>query len=380
MPEKDNGQDLAKAAVFFERAGKAGLTDNFDDAITFILNFYENESNSEYIDRMIKAKIVRKGIVDFASEIQKTFLEHEKRLVELQDKILSMDFHPFFKFLYSTPEIKSILMKNESCIELLYSSMQGLTSMAKDLKAQVEFGKLYSNQWHFFFELLQNAVDAGSEEVLVKRKMIEDEWCLLIANKGKKFSPMDVWGIASIKQGMKSSKEIGYFGIGFKSVQEICDSPIIISTPFQFRLNFGQRKREDYVEWNLNKIYSNVFSIEQLRYNNYFIFDEIKTEEYTGFEEKVIKTIDPMFMMFLTPLKEILFSFENLEDKALKVKRKLYRNEFEIINIDDNKEQFIINRHSQKFNIENKEFERQVQIAFKINEKSKKIRKIIRKT
>jgi len=229
---------------------------NFDDAIRFILKFYEIESNSEYIDKIIKIKIVSKGIVDFASEIQKTFLEYEEKLVELCNKILTIDFHPFFKFLYSNQKINNNLMKNESCIELLYSSMQGLTPMAKDLKTHVEFGKLYSNQWHFFFELLQNAVDADSEKVLVRRKLIENEWCLLFANKGKKFSPMDVWGIASINQGMKSSKNIGYFGIGFKSVQEICDSPIIISTPFQFRLNFGQRKRENYVEWNLSEVYS----------------------------------------------------------------------------------------------------------------------------
>ncbi len=347
--------------------------DNFDDAISFILKFYEIESNLEYIDKIIKAKIICKGIVDFASEIQKTFLEYEEKLVELCKKILIMNFHPFFKFLYSNQEINNNLEKNESCIEILYSSMQCLNSMAKDLKAQEEFGKLYSNQWHFFFELLQNAVDAESEKVLVKRKLIENELCLLFANKGKKFSPMDVWGIASIKQGMKSSKNIGYFGIGFKSVQEICDSPIIISQPFQFRLNLGKRNRPYYVEWNLSEAYSKAFSLEQLRYKNYFILDEIKKEEYSGFEEKVIDKIDPMFMMFLTPLKEIIFSFEGLEDKLLNVKRKSLGNGFEIIDIDDNKEKFIINRYSKKFIIENKEFERQVQIAFKINEKSKKI-------
>lgn len=345
----------------------------FEDAIIFITKFYEIESNLEYFDELINTNYKCKGIVDFACEIQKNFLEHKEILKELCDRIQSMNFHPFIKFLYSNQDFNNNMMKNESCIELLYSSMQGLTSMAKDLKAQEEFGKLYSNQWHFFFELLQNAVDADAEEVLVKRKVIEDEWCFLFANKGKKFSPMDVWGIASIKQGMKSSKNIGFFGIGFKSIQEICDSPIIMSTPFQFRLNLGQRKREDYVEWNLSEVYSESFSLEQLRYNNYFILDQIKMKEYSGFEDKVIEMIDPLFMMFLTPLKEINFSFEGLEDKILKVKRRSYDKDFEIISIDNNKEQFITKRYTKKFSIEDKEFERQVQIAFKIIKKSKKI-------
>ncbi|KKL19282.1 hypothetical protein LCGC14_2467040, partial [marine sediment metagenome] len=103
--------------------------DNFDDAISFILKFYEIESNSEYIDKIIKEKTVCKGIVDFASEIQKTFMDYEEWLVELYTKVPTMDFHPFFKFLYSNQEIDKQLMKNQSCVKLLYSSMQCLTSM-----------------------------------------------------------------------------------------------------------------------------------------------------------------------------------------------------------------------------------------------------------
>lgn len=83
----------------------------------------------------------------------------------------------------------------------------------------------------YFFELIQNVRDANKEknqdgEVFIELK----NDVLSISNTGAEFSTKGVEGITTIGQSTKHSQDyIGFKGIGFKSVQEVTETPRIIT-------------------------------------------------------------------------------------------------------------------------------------------------------
>lgn len=86
---------------------------------------------------------------------------------------------------------------------------------------------LYSDPTHFLFELLQNAEDAGAEDV--KFRLYADR--LELEHDGRPFSPEDVIGICDLVGSAKKEDltKIGKFGIGFKSVYSHTDTPMVHS-------------------------------------------------------------------------------------------------------------------------------------------------------
>lgn len=99
--------------------------------------------------------------------------------------------------------------------------------------------QFYSDQTHFIYELLQNAQDALKRRSIaepdhtfpksVKFSLFSDR--LELRHCGQKFDKEDVKGISDILRGTKSldTKQIGKFGIGFKSVYAFTESPEIHS-------------------------------------------------------------------------------------------------------------------------------------------------------
>lgn len=78
------------------------------------------------------------------------------------------------------------------------------------------------------FELLQNAADAlrdkpGRCEVLLTRS------CLYVANEGEPLSPSGVETLMAAHRSGKRDEQIGRFGLGFKSVLAVTDSPRLFS-------------------------------------------------------------------------------------------------------------------------------------------------------
>lgn len=95
--------------------------------------------------------------------------------------------------------------------------------------------KPYSDPAHFIFELLQNADDAGAKEVEFDIKSN----CLIMHHNAKRdFDLNDIEGVSRI--GNSSKKEeltpIGKFGLGFKSVFAITETPIIYSGIFRIKI------------------------------------------------------------------------------------------------------------------------------------------------
>jgi hypothetical protein len=85
--------------------------------------------------------------------------------------------------------------------------------------------RVYADPGHFFFELLQNADDAGASWFEAR---IEPD-AITIRHDGAPFSLLDLVGVLSIGQTTKRAEQIGFFGVGFKSVYEVCERPRIRS-------------------------------------------------------------------------------------------------------------------------------------------------------
>ncbi|MEM9187737.1 MAG: transglutaminase domain-containing protein [Myxococcota bacterium] len=99
---------------------------------------------------------------------------------------------------------------------------------AEDLLAR----RVYADPGHFLFELLQNADDAGARRF----EAVFHSDRAVICNDGAPFSFLDLVGVLSIGQTTKAVQQIGFFGVGFKSVYEVCERPRLHSGAFDVEI------------------------------------------------------------------------------------------------------------------------------------------------
>ena len=93
---------------------------------------------------------------------------------------------------------------------------------------------LYNNPSHFIYEILQNAEDAGAKEIGFE--LFEDR--LDIYHNGKDFNLEDIKGVTRIGNSKKryDLTVIGKFGVGFKSVFAITETPHIFSGKYNVKI------------------------------------------------------------------------------------------------------------------------------------------------
>jgi len=93
--------------------------------------------------------------------------------------------------------------------------------------------RLYPDNAHFVYELLQNAEDAGATKVYFS---LQKDCLYFLHNGGKKFSVDDINSITSIGQSQKleDTNKIGKFGVGFKSVFSYTNTPSVHSSSVSF--------------------------------------------------------------------------------------------------------------------------------------------------
>ncbi len=92
--------------------------------------------------------------------------------------------------------------------------------------------RVYTDPGHFLVELLQNAEDAGA----VRFKLEFGPRRIVLWHDGIAFDTRDVVGVTSIGQTTKRKQQIGFFGVGFKSVYEVTDRPQIYSDVYRFEI------------------------------------------------------------------------------------------------------------------------------------------------
>jgi len=92
--------------------------------------------------------------------------------------------------------------------------------------------RVYTDPGHFLIELLQNAEDTGA----TTWKLVFDADRIIVWHDGKPFDARDVVGVCSIGQTTKRKSQIGFFGVGFKSVYEVTARPQIYSDVYAFEI------------------------------------------------------------------------------------------------------------------------------------------------
>jgi len=107
----------------------------------------------------------------------------------------------------------------------------------------------YSDPSHFVYELLQNAEDEGATEVEIK--LYTDKF--LFKHNGKPFDIRDIKGVTGLGNSKKQEdlNAIGKFGLGFKSVFAVTQTPRIYSGDHAFEIKrfFLPEKLGERPEW-----------------------------------------------------------------------------------------------------------------------------------
>lgn len=114
-------------------------------------------------------------------------------------------------------------------VEVIASAPKAVSqSNAEQLLAR----RVYTDPGHFLIELLQNAEDAGADTW----RVVFDADKVIVWHNGSAFDTRDVVGVTSIGQTTKTKSQIGFFGVGFKSIYEITDRPRVFSDVYQFEI------------------------------------------------------------------------------------------------------------------------------------------------
>lgn len=92
--------------------------------------------------------------------------------------------------------------------------------------------RVYTDPGHFLIELLQNAEDASARTF----RVIFDRTRILVWHDGSPFDVRDLVGVTSIGQTTKRKQQIGFFGVGFKSVYEVTERPQVYSDVYEFEI------------------------------------------------------------------------------------------------------------------------------------------------
>jgi hypothetical protein len=135
--------------------------------------------------------------------------------------------------------------------------------------------KMYSDRTHFIYELMQNAEDAcerqkqahGDTDFFLRFKLYPDK--LTLIHNGIPFDDDDIVGICGIVAGTKTNdpRQIGKFGIGFKSVYAYTTSPeiyngsksfcirnYVLPFPIQNATKLGERVTRMVIPFNVKEL------------------------------------------------------------------------------------------------------------------------------
>ena len=115
-----------------------------------------------------------------------------------------------------------------------FENKKTIVNSLKTLSSQI-----YSARARIIYEIIQNADDCAFDEELGEPRelMVEcGDDALVTFHNERGFQPSDLYAMCQVGESSKhaGSGKIGRKGIGFKSVFQISDRPVVISPPFQF--------------------------------------------------------------------------------------------------------------------------------------------------
>lgn len=112
---------------------------------------------------------------------------------------------------------------------------------------------IFTRSSGFILEFLQNAEDAkGKHDQVGVFSISFGENRITISHNGKPFDETNIEALCGIRSSKKpESGNLGYLGIGFKSVFKVTDSPEIYSNGYSFKFdkNYPDWKDDDTFPW-----------------------------------------------------------------------------------------------------------------------------------
>ena len=225
-------------------------------------------------------------------------------------------------------------------------------------------GRLYPDQTHFIYELLQNAEDVKATSV--KFSLHPDR--LEFEHSGRLFNEADVRGICGVGEGTKTEDftQIGKFGIGFKSVYAVTNCPEIHSGNDHFRLEHYVRPFECDVK-SPAKGYTTlfIFPFDRKDFDAPMAFDELQAS---------LKNMPTHTILFLKHIKEINIKING--DDCLTLSKKIAANhsngtcEVVLNNGKHNKDRFLVFSKP----VPNQDVALNVELAYQLSQKGTLIR------
>jgi hypothetical protein len=215
---------------------------------------------------------------------------------------------------------------------------------------------LYKKRTHFITELLQNAEDEGAKTVSFNLNETE----LIFSHDSiNLFDFNDIKSISNFGDNQKKKDKtnaIGRFGIGFKSVYSITDTPRIVSGNFDITIRdmcIPENNNHEYTSFKGTKI------ILPLRIDN--------KEEIEEFLENEFKKLDVLYLLFLSNIEIIEWETKNSKGKYEKIHSD--KKQFISLKSDNNIRNYIV--FSKAVQIESKSLV--IKIAFLLNEDKENI-------
>ncbi|MFZ1790381.1 MAG: DUF3883 domain-containing protein [Saprospiraceae bacterium] len=188
--------------------------------------------------------------------------------------------------------IREELLKEAKYSPNLLSDLAGLENY---------IAQSYNNR--SFIELLQNSDDAKS----TKFKIVKEEDYILVANNGRIFNNQDLEGICrSASSNKVRGENIGYRGIGFKSVVGFAKEIHIISG--QMEVTFSKVKTKEEIQDAVN--------VPLIRIPH-MIDSEIKAKLNQIIESLILESFTTIFIFSGVTAQEIEMEFEMFETSSL---------------------------------------------------------------
>lgn len=173
--------------------------------------------------------------------------------------------------------------------------------------------RLYPDNAHFIYELLQNAEDAGATKVYFS---LQKNCLYFLHNGDKKFSVDDVNSITSIgkSQKLEDTNKIGKFGVGFKSVFSYTNTPSIHSSSISFLIK--------------DMLMPSKLPFEEIpnQYTTLFIFpfNNPDKPQHRAYDEifQLFNKLSNNTLLFLNGIKEINWGVGIQDNNSIKRKNK----------------------------------------------------------
>ncbi|GAA4446143.1 hypothetical protein GCM10023189_00990 [Nibrella saemangeumensis] len=224
--------------------------------------------------------------------------------------------------------------------------------------AHETLAKLYGDPTHFITELLQNAEDEGAKNVYFT--LTESE-LIFTHDAPKLFDFNDIRAISNFGDNYEKKEKpnaIGRFGIGFKSVYSITNSPRIISAEYDITIKNYNIPEKTYSE--VNSYYKGTKIV--------LPFKEEKRNEIYRIIYNELQDLNMLYLLFLTNITSISWETDN----DFGIYERVYHNEDNrIVRINSVSKQFNFILLERSVNIEKKDL--LVKIAFQIDKNDKVI-------